>query len=609
MSRPRIVFLTTLPLAFATLALAEGTKFPGNENASTTSILTALGVPPSMIRGIPQTIGTKSLKSLDVPGFGDHATSRGAAFPESELVQGGAVANDEFGWSVHARGNTSIVSAHRHAVNGPQSGAAYVYVRDNNQWTQQAMLSAADGATEDWFGYSVAVDGDTAIVGAIFADIAGASMRGAVYVFVRSGQTWTEQAKIIAPANRQGSFYGWSVAIEGDTAVIGAPFFHAASQFQGRVFVYQRSNNVWTLAADITAADGAQTDYLGTCVAINNGTIVATAPSATNQNGSETGAAYIYTKPAATWTQQARLSPTENDAGAQMGLAAAIENDIAVFGAPYTISATGCCYVFIRSSGAWAQSARLFASDGIADDRFGYGVDMSGPLLVVGANGTGTWQGSAYLFSSCSGPWTEFARIDNSNSEPSDYFAEAVTTNGQQVIAAAHRKAGSAGAGQGRVYSYEVQMLPHTEMLVGPSMKELCSATVVSLNVQPSEIGMEYAVQVDGTDAGASVPGNGADIVVSGQVTSPIAKNVSLSVRATNPITACSVTLQYVQTVWIWPNGDAGPPVSGADIQAFLDTLLNNSEPGEVYCRFDFSGDGAVSTLDIDAFVASALNQ
>ncbi|MBI5765325.1 MAG: hypothetical protein HZA51_17575 [Planctomycetes bacterium] len=525
------------------------------------------------------------------------------------MVQGGAVANDEFGWSVHARGNTSIVSAHRHAVNGPQSGAAYVYIRDNNQWTQQAMLSPTDGTTQDWFGYSVAVDGNTAIVGAVFADIAGNLMHGAVYIFVRTGQTWTQQAKIIPPANRQGSLYGWSVAIEGDTAVVGAPFYHATYQYQGRVFVYQRLNNVWSLAADLTAPDGEQTDYLGTCVAIDNGTLVATAPFAVNQSGSATGAAYVYTKPAATWTEQARLSPTENDAGAQMGLAAALDSDTAVFGAPYTTTATGSCYVFHRSSGIWTQSARLTASDGIEDDRFGQGVDMSGPLLVVGANGTGTWQGSAYLFSNCSGPWTEFARIDASESEPSDYYAEAVTTNGHQVIASAHRKAGSAGAGQGRVYSYEVQMLPHSEMLVGPSMTELCSATIVSLNVQPSEIGMEYAVQVDGTDAGVSVPGNGADIVVSGQVTSPIAKNASLSVRATNPISSCSVTLQYVQTVWIWPNGDAGQPVSGADIQSFLDSLLNNATPGEVYCHFDFTGDGVVSNADIDAFVASALNQ
>jgi hypothetical protein len=143
--------------------------------------------------------------------------------PQAKLLaDDGGAEGDGFGGSVAVAGDTAVVGAHGRADKGEWSGAAYVFVRSEATWSQQAKLLADDGAEDDRFGASVAVAGDTAVVGAP-GRIDKGRWLGAAYVFVRSEATWSQQAKLLADGGAEGDNFGDSVAVAGDTDVVGAP--------------------------------------------------------------------------------------------------------------------------------------------------------------------------------------------------------------------------------------------------------------------------------------------------------------------------------------------------------------------------------------------------
>ena len=150
--------------------------------------------------------------------------SGGAWTQQAKLTASDAAADDRFGISVAVAGDTAVVGAFLDdTLAGTDAGSAYVFVRSGGAWTQQAKLTASDAAADDPFGDSVAVAGDTAVVGALDDTLAGTDA-GSAYVFVRSGGAWTQQAKLTASDAAADDQFGYSVAVAGDTAVVGAYF-------------------------------------------------------------------------------------------------------------------------------------------------------------------------------------------------------------------------------------------------------------------------------------------------------------------------------------------------------------------------------------------------
>jgi hypothetical protein len=197
---------------------------------------------------------------------------------QAELTASDGASGDQFGWSVAISGSTAVVGAD--TPNG--TGAAYVFVRSGTTWSQQAELTASDGTSNDEFGRSVAISGDTAMVGAHAKN----SATGAAYVFVRSGTTWSQQAELTARDRRAGDFFGNRVAISGSTVVVGAPFKNSAT---GAAYVFVRGTT-WFQQAELTASDGVSGDFFGGSVAISGRTAVVGAPF----KNSATGAAYVF---------------------------------------------------------------------------------------------------------------------------------------------------------------------------------------------------------------------------------------------------------------------------------------------------------------------------
>ena len=211
---------------------------------------------------------------------------------QAKLTASDATAGDRFGFSVSIDGNTAVVGALLHDDDGLSSGSAYVFVRSAGIWTQQAKLTASDAAANDLFGISVAIDGDTAVIGASGDRDAGFNT-GSAYVFVRSGTSWTQQAKLTAGDAAADDTFGFSVSIDGDTAVVGAPFDDDAGNFSGSAYVFVRSGTSWTQQAKLTASDAAAGDLFGFSVSIDGDTAVV-GVLLDDDAGTSSGSAYVF---------------------------------------------------------------------------------------------------------------------------------------------------------------------------------------------------------------------------------------------------------------------------------------------------------------------------
>ncbi|MCG6975904.1 MAG: FG-GAP repeat protein, partial [Acidiferrobacterales bacterium] len=187
-----------------------------------------------------------------------------------KLIASDGAAGDQFGRSVSVSGDTAVVGAY---AKDSSRGAAYVFTRTGDTWSYQAKLIAEDGVANDLFGFSVSVSGDTAIISAHSDDDNGNSS-GSAYVFTRSGSVWSQQAKLIAGDAAANDLFGVSVSVSGDTAVIGASLNDDNGNASGSAYVFTRSGGVWSQQAKLLAADGAANDQFGRSVSVSGDTAV-----------------------------------------------------------------------------------------------------------------------------------------------------------------------------------------------------------------------------------------------------------------------------------------------------------------------------------------------
>ncbi len=213
---------------------------------------------------------------------------------QDKLLPSDGAESDNFGVSVSIDGDTALIGSPEDDDNGLWSGSAYVFIRSGTNWTQQAKLLASDGARHDYFGNSVSIDGDTAIIGKTNDDDNGDSS-GSAYIFTRLGTTWTQQAKLLASDGEAGDKFGRSVSIDGDTALIGAILDDDNGYSSGSSYVFTRLGTTWTQQAKFLASDGAESDHFGRSVSINGNTALIGTPY-DDDNGNYSGSAYIFTK-------------------------------------------------------------------------------------------------------------------------------------------------------------------------------------------------------------------------------------------------------------------------------------------------------------------------
>ena len=382
--------------------------------------------------------------------------------PQVELAKvtaSDAASGDIFGHLVSISGDTAVVGANR---DDNARGAAYVYVRNGTAWPQQAKLTAFDAAPVDDFG-QVSISGDTIVVGA-FGDDDTFSASGSAYVFVRSGTTWTLQAKLHAGDAAFNDQFGLTTAISGDTAVVTAPFKDGVGTDSGAAYVFVRDvTGNWTQQAKLTASDAAAGDRFGfVAVSISGDTIVVGA-SRHDDAGLSSGAAYVFVRDVTNnWTEQAKLTAIDAAAGDAFGFSVSISADTIVLGAVGDDDAgsrSGSAYVFARDvTGNWTQQAKLTASDAAVFDLFGRSVSISGDTVLVGADfddDGGTNSGSAYVFVRKGTAWPQQSKLTASDAAPGDRFGFFVSNSGDTGIIGAFFD-DDAGSNSGSAYLFEV---------------------------------------------------------------------------------------------------------------------------------------------------------
>lgn len=344
---------------------------------------------------------------------------------QSELNPSGTT--DYFGYATDIDGDTAVIGAYREHIGSLQdAGAVYVFTRTGSSWSQQARLVASDLEAAAFFGYSVSISGDTIVVGS-WADDTGSTLNhGSIYIFTRSGTTWTQRVKILASDSSNGYFFGRSVSISGNTIVVGSPQRTVSGQNQaGSAYIFTGSGATWTQQAILVSSDTTGFQFVGEGVSISGDTVVL---------GTRIESAYIFTRSGTTWTQQAKLTASDGVIGDYFGVdSVSISGDTVVIGARTADNYAGSAYIFTRSGTTWTEQSKLLPSSREDYDQFGAGVSVEGNKVVIGA-GSSVNPGSAYVFERFGNVWSEQERIVSVSQQLGDYFGSSVTLNGDTII-------------------------------------------------------------------------------------------------------------------------------------------------------------------------------
>jgi hypothetical protein len=398
----------------------------------------------------------------------------------AKLTADDGAASDMLGYSVSVDGDTAVVGASGASVGGHEDqGADYVFYRNEggaDAWGQVTKLTADDGAASDSFGGSVAISGDTAVVAARFAAVGGNPSRGAAYVYDRNlggPDAWGQVAKLTAADGSPEKYFGVSVSISGDTALVGQP----GMEFDpGAAYIFYRDQggpDAWDQVARLTADDGADMDSFGTTTSVSGDTAVVGALGADIGGNEGQGAAYIFYRneggPDA-WGQVAKLTAADGVAGDEFGISTSVQGDTAIVGAWKAEiaghSCQGAAYIFDRNQGGpdtWGQVAKLTADDGAEYDLLGSSVSISGDMAVVGARwadvGGHANQGAAYVFYRNLGgteAWGQGAKLTSDDGATEDLFGCSVSVSGDIALVGAWSADLGGHANQGAAYVFDL---------------------------------------------------------------------------------------------------------------------------------------------------------
>ncbi len=304
-----------------------------------------------------------------------------------------------FGWAVALTGphelaspNYAIIGAARAGADESLAGAAYIFVRNRNQWNEQAMLVAADADRDDSFGEAVSIEREVAVVGSPGDDDAGSSS-GSAYIFVRNGTSWKQQVKL-APADLQRSdAFGSAVLVYRNTVIVGAPkHTHSGVRFTGAAYVFERNGDTWVQKAKLVADDAGKSDNFGASLTMNEHTIIVGAPLADADRGQDAGAAYVFVREGGGWRQQAKLGSGDAKKADQFGSAVAISGSIVIVGAKTRdegAPGSGASYSFVRVDGRWEEREKIVPRDPGQKVNYGEWVAISGDTVIVSAHNAG----------------------------------------------------------------------------------------------------------------------------------------------------------------------------------------------------------------------------
>jgi hypothetical protein len=433
-----------------------------------------------------------------------------------KLISEDAAADDFGGFAVALSGNRAMYGAVYYDEEdiGNDAGAVYVFDRDaEGLWHETAELVPPSGNVVDIFGNAIALEGDRAVIGAWKYD-ANARDSGAAFVFeFAEGIGWRSVATLAAGDGAFSDSFGYSVSLSGHRALIGAAEDDGPGEKSGSAYIFERQpNGSWVEVAKLRASNPGTEDFFGRTVSLSGNQALIGAPG-DSSTANSAGAAYVFERDVnGVWNEVAKLTASDEQLGARFGWSISTSKNQALISAPYAFgdgAKSGAAYVFEKDiNDDWTEVAKLAPNDGGLQDQFGYSVSISGKNALIGARADDnpeTDTGSAYAFQrDANGVWSQLAKIKPSNGAEGDLFGYGVSLeHDKALIGSVFDDQGAPGAGAAYVFDLEPLSAEGTEISVSAG-----GTQTFEINAGHLYAGMTYQIlgSYRGTDPGVALP-------------------------------------------------------------------------------------------------------
>jgi uncharacterized repeat protein (TIGR01451 family) len=399
-------------------------------------------------------VGTPGESEAGLPSTGAayvYVRSGGSWSLEQRLVTATPTATFSFGTAVALQADTAIVGSPRDSAGLFEAGAAHVFVRAGGVWSEQQKLIASVPEVQAGLGRAVAVSGDVVVAGAPLRDVNS----GSVFVFRDTGPTWDEEARLDPPGTARSDAFGSAVALEEDVLLVGAPRDDIpGGRGAGSAYVFVRTGSSWGLPQKIVAGDPSEDARFGATVAISGDTLVVGAPEA---GDGESGAVYVFVLVGSLWELQQKIEHPGGSTVSRFGHAVALDGDSLLVGAPDDeeagLSDAGAAHVFVRSGASWSLQQTLVETVPVPFARAGFAVALEGNRALLGTSGDSV-AGRVTVFERAAGLWTEMASLSAADGTQGDNFGAAVALAGDTAIVGAPDAEGPSGFINGAGYVF-----------------------------------------------------------------------------------------------------------------------------------------------------------
>lgn len=342
---------------------------------------------------------------------------------EIKLTASDGESNDLFGISVSISGDTAIIGAPYEEVGNykTNSGAAYVFNRIDDVWVETQKLKPSDAEPEDRFGQIIEISGDTVVIGAI--RLIGNSYKTSVYVFNRIDNTWVESQKLIA--SDEDEFFSLSLSISGDTIIIGAPYDENEQGVStGSAYVFIRIDNTWVKSQKLTASDEETGKNFGRSVSISDDIAII----------GGYGCAYFYERLGESWVEKQKIT------GLNLSIINNFGHSVSISGNTALIGECWAMYIFTLIDNIWVQHEKIIPFDLDTTNHIDISVSKTGNTAILGGDYDEMleeYSGFAYVFNKYNDRWFKQQKITSSDLEPGDWFGRSVSISGNIALVGA----------------------------------------------------------------------------------------------------------------------------------------------------------------------------
>ena len=411
-----------------------------------------------------------------------------AQLPEQKLIPADIDPGDFFGRYLCLKGNDLLIGAHQDDQNGYASGSLYVYQKDGDgtAFIENQKILPEDGDVEEFFGYSIDISNDLAVVGSHHdSDFGGSS--GSAFLLQKNAENhWSIIQKLLPDDPHAGDEFGKAVGISGDWIAIGAFLGDDLFTNGGSVYMLQRNGSQWMVFDELYASDTEAYDQLGNFLDLSSDILLVGVPEKQSA-GYKSGSAYIFEWTGNAWEETAKLFPEDLREGDEFGQAVAIGQDFIAIGA-YKADAPeangGAVYICQKTDGHWKFIQKVVPPDNEAGDQFGNALSFNGNWLAIGAyfdDDNGSNSGSVYLYHQDENSFQLVSKIKPSDGSAGDAFGAAVSLDGHLLAVGAYADSDQ-GFFSGSAYVFDLDALVGLEEYISDEASggthSPCSITV-----------------------------------------------------------------------------------------------------------------------------------